>query len=73
MKNCGFKKGLTRKTGFMMCNKEKAKGSLSCQLGITENTAAFHLRISLHTEGKAIQMNSEYVNIPGFLCSVNLF
>jgi hypothetical protein len=73
MKNCGYKKGPTGKTGFMMCNKEKAKGSLSCILEITENVSAFHIRIPLHTEGKATQMNSEYINIPGFPFSVNLF
>jgi len=73
MKNCGYKKGLTEKTGFMMCNKEKAEGSLSCILGITENASVFRIRISLHTEGKATRMNSEYVNITGFLFSVNLF
>ena len=73
MKNCGYKKGLTGKIGFMKCNKEKAKGSLSCIPGINEIASAFHMRISLRTEDKAMQMNSEYVNIPGFPFSVNLF
>jgi hypothetical protein len=49
MKHCGYKNGLRVKTGFMKCNKEKAKGSLSFILGITKNATAFHIRISLHT------------------------
>jgi hypothetical protein len=69
-----IKKGLTGKTDFMKCSKEKAKGSLSCILGITENASAFHIGISLHTKSKATQINSsEYVNILGFLFSINLF